>query len=103
MFVVIALFHSSDIDLDAEALPSKRARIEGEEDTDFSMASLARGEIKEVQTLWQHTRMHTHTLATNDEPPLISNSVTTIDFHISGYWDVGHFVCTRDLPCVQTW
>jgi hypothetical protein len=37
---------SSGLDLDAEAPPTKKSRIE--EDTDFSMASLARGEVTEV-------------------------------------------------------
>ncbi|XP_064382719.1 X-ray repair cross-complementing protein 5-like [Halichondria panicea] len=40
---------TSDLDLDAEAPPAKKARVE--EDTDFSMASLARGEVKQVGTL----------------------------------------------------
>jgi len=35
------------LDLDSEAPPVKRARI-GEDETDFSMAALARGEITEV-------------------------------------------------------
>ena len=38
---------SKDLDLDADAPSRKRART-GEEDTDFSMASLARGETAEV-------------------------------------------------------
>ncbi len=42
---------SSDLDLDAEAPPAKKARVE--DDTDFSMASLARGEVKQVRTLYK--------------------------------------------------
>ena len=39
----------SDIDLDPDAPPSKRIREDdGEDETDYSMASLARGEITEV-------------------------------------------------------
>ncbi len=38
----------TELDLDAEAPPSKKARVD-DEDTDFSMASLARGEITQVR------------------------------------------------------
>lgn len=41
---------TSDLDLDAEAPPAKKPRM-GEEEADFSMASLARGEVTEVGTL----------------------------------------------------
>ena len=43
MFVILR----TELDLDAEAPPSKKARVD--EDTDFSMASLARGEITQVR------------------------------------------------------
>ncbi len=46
--IYISYNYSSDLDLDAEAPPAKKARVE--EDTDFSMASLARGEVKQVRT-----------------------------------------------------
>ena len=39
--------HRSELDLDAEAPPSKRPRTDND-DTDFSMASLARGEVTQV-------------------------------------------------------
>ena len=38
-----------DLDLDAEAPPFKKTRTEGEDETDFSMASLARGVVTEVR------------------------------------------------------
>ncbi len=38
---------SSELDLDSEAPPTKKARVE-DDDTDFSMASLATGVVKEV-------------------------------------------------------
>lgn len=41
--------NSSDLDLDAEAPPAKKSRVE--EETDFSMASLAKGEVTQVSTI----------------------------------------------------
>ena len=41
-----SLLTSSGLDLEAEAPPTKKSRVE--DDVDFSMASLARGEVTEV-------------------------------------------------------
>ena len=53
---------SSNLDLDSEAPPTKRSQVG--EDTDFSMASLARGEVRQVSILWfpssQQVMPYTH-------------------------------------------
>ena len=45
--IISVLFLRTELDLDAEVPPSKKARVD--EDTDFSMASLARGEITQAR------------------------------------------------------
>ena len=43
---------SSALDMEGDGPPSKKARTT--DDTDFSMASLAKGEVTEVSSCWSH-------------------------------------------------
>lgn len=62
-----AISSSSDLDIAAEGPSTKKSRVE--EDTDFSMASLARGDVTEVRQWLVMSLSHDCVAAGGDTRP----------------------------------